>query len=257
MCRPIAAVIASCAIVLGLSVPAFANTATIEFDYAQNAYGGAGTALYYGWLNGSNTLTSFICDDATHDIGQYSTWKANTWSLSQVVTQNQGAFAGGSDSWEQTATGDAENNGNVAAMTISQSYSAVAYLADLLLTGQDKSYANQIQYAIWQIMDNPAGEGFIGPGSSKFGQTGETMNDTGWWAYEGYLNDTYTNSRIVFYSPDGNKISSGPYTGDIAQEFIGLTAAEPSTVLLLALVLVSGVVLSSTGARWRKKLSPR
>lgn len=69
------------------------------------------------------------------------------------------------------------------------------------------------------------------------------------WITTGLAHDSYANPHIVFYSPDGG----------IPQEFIGYTptAAEPSTVLLLALVLVTGVMLSSTGAQWRKRLSSR
>lgn len=247
MCRRYSLLMIAAFLSIGLAT-ARATTVTIVFQSAENSYGGAGTALYYGTLNG--TSTSFICDDATHDIGSGSTWNANVWTLSQVVIAGNGAFAG---SPYNTATGDAENNGNVAAMNVQQSYNAVAYLANLLLTGNDTSYANQIQYAIWEIMDDPQLHGFTGPGNNAFGP-GEAVTDTGYWAYQGYLNDTYRNSQIVFYSPDGNKISAGPYQGDIAQEFIGLTAAEPSSVLLLALVLFAGLVVSSTAAL-RKKLS--
>jgi len=245
---------------LGLATARANTTVTIEFNSAQHSYGGAGTALYYGTLNGVSA--SFICDDATHDIGVGSTWNANSWDLdyvvtaNDVVTQGNGAFAG---SPYETATGDAENvvAGGPSAMTIKQSYSAVAYLADLLLNSQDQIYANEIQYAIWEIMDDPQQEGFQAPGSSAF-MSGLQVTDTGYWAYQGYLNRTYTNSHIVFYSPDGNKITSGPFTGYTPQEFIGLTtAAEPSAVLLLALVLVAGVALSSTGTRWRKTPSLR
>jgi hypothetical protein len=227
---------------LGLLLPGlavvvcFAMTAaasdTIVFSNAENSYGGYGTALYYGTLNG--TSTSFICDDATHDIGQGSTWQANAWTLSQVTTQGNGAFAGGSAPYA-TASGDAPNvvGGGPSAMNVAESYSAVAYLADLLLTGQDSSYANQIQYAIWEIMDHPP----AGPGDNSF-ENGLAMSDTGYWAYQGYLNDTYTNPYIVFYSPDGNTITSGPYTGDTPQEFIGLTPTpEPASMILLGTFL--------------------
>lgn len=228
----------SSAVILGLSMAAFAQDPQISFTGGtESNYGGFGTGLYSGTLSG--TGTQFICDDATHDIQSGDVWNTNAWTLSQVVTAGNGAFAG---SPYETATGDLANGGS---FTVPQAYSAVAYLANLLFTHADDSYVSQIQYAIWQIMDTPGS----GPGDNKVTDSGLTMSDTAYWVNLGKANDTYTNSSIVFYSPDGNLITSGPDTGKIAQEFIGETP-EPISMLLMGTFLsLAGIGLS------RKKLS--
>jgi len=228
------------AVMLGLSMAAFAqdDPQIVYTGGYQSSYGGFGTGLYSGTLNG--TATEFVCDDATHDIGNGSAWYNNAWSLSQVITLGNGMFAGGSAPYA-TATGDSQNGGS---FTVPQAYSAVAYLANLLFTGADPSYINQIQYAIWQIMDNPGD----GPGCNLVGGCGLppqplTEGDTAYWVNLGKSNDTYTNGNIVFYSPDGNTIYSGPYTGDYPQEFIGETPEPLSMILMGTFLSLAGLAL--------------
>jgi len=217
------------AVMLGLSMTAFAQDPQIEFTGGtQSSYGGFGTGLYSGTLNGTNT--EFVCDDATHEIGNGSTWNANAWTLSQVVSAGNGAFAG---SPYATASGDSSNGGS---FTVAQAYSAAAYLANLLFTGADPSYINQIQYAIWQIMDAPGN----GPGNNNVNASGLTTSDTAYWVNLGKANDTYTNPYIVFYSPDGNLITSGPDTGQTAQEFIGETPEPLSMALMGTFLTLAG-----------------
>jgi len=222
-------------VMLGLSMTALAQDPQIKYTGStESSYGGFGTGLYSGTLNGSNT--QFICDDATHSIGNGDVWNANAWSISQAATAGNGAFAGFPYA---TASGDAANGGS---FTVAQAYSAVAYLANLLFTHADDSYVNQIQYAIWQIMDGPGN----GPGNNNVGASGLTVNDTAYWVNLGKANDLYTNASIYFYSPDGNLITAGPDVGKTAQEFIGETP-EPISMALM------GTFLSLAGFGLGKK----
>jgi len=225
------------AVMLGLSMTAFAQDPQIEYTGGyQSTYGGFGTGLYSGTVNG--TSTQFVCDDSTHSIANGDVWNTNVWTLAQVVTAGNGAFAGAP---YKTATGDSGNGGS---FTVAQAYSAVAYLANLLFTNADPSYLNQIQYAIWQIMDTPGS----GPGNNNVNASGLTMADTAYWVNVGKANDTYTNQYIVFYSPDGNLITSGPDTGATAQEFIGTTPEPISMALMGTFLTLAGFGLG------RKKL---
>jgi hypothetical protein len=226
------------AIMLGLSMAAFAQD-TIQYTGGyESVLDGYGAGLYSGTLNG--VATEFICDDADHEIGNGSTWKVNAWTLSQVAMQNHGAFAGLNNGlnkpWEQDATyGPAGTHGGY---TVPEVYSAVAYLANQLLSGtipaSDTPDVNGIAYAIWELMGNPGAIGITDPGDP--------------WIATGLNHDNYTNNLIVFYSPDGNTITKGPFTGDTPQEFIGEVATpEPLSMALM------GTFLSLAGLGFGKK----
>jgi hypothetical protein len=232
------------AIMLGLSMAAFA-TDTIKYTGGyESVLDGYGAGLYSGTLNG--VATEFVCDDADHEIGNGSTWKANAWTLSQVVVQNHGAFAGlhngKNKPWEQDATyGPAGTHGGY---TVPQVYSAVAYLANELLSGaipaSDSADVNGIAYAIWALMGHPGAIGITDPPKGNY------------WIAKGLANDTYTNSLIVFYSPDGNKIKSGPFKCDTPQEFIGEIRETPiPEPLSMALM---GTLLTLAGLGLGKKM---
>jgi len=223
------------AVMLGLSMTAFGQSdpQIVFTGGTESSFGSFGTGLYSGTLNG--VATQFICDDATHEISSGDMWNTNAWSISQAATANNGAFAGGSYA---TASGDAPNNGGVSKFTVPQAYSAVAYLANLLFTGADSAYVNEIQYAIWQIMDDPGN----GPGNNSLLGGSMTTIDTAYWVLQGKANDTYTNASIFFYSPDGSTITCAPsspgcgYVGDTPQEFIGETP-EPISMALMGTFL--------------------
>lgn len=207
--------ILSAAIVVGLSMTAVAQNTIVFTGGTESSYGGFGTGLYSGTLNG--TSTSFICDDSTHDIANGDTWMANAWSLSQVATPGNGAFAG-----PPYATATYAGMG----YTVQEVYNAVAYLANLIFTNASPD-VNGIQYAIWSLMDSPP----AGPAS------------TAGWITTGLANDNYTNPNIVFYSPDGNLITSGPDTGKTAQEFIGEVPEPISMVLMGTFLSLAGLLL--------------
>jgi hypothetical protein len=218
----------SFAVMLGLSMAAFAqNTqATIKFTGVLGTNNGQFyTGIYYGTLNGTPN-TQFICDDATHEISEGDTWIANVWTLSQVVQQNNGAFAGvnnGSDkSWEQIATYANGTTGHT--YTVAQVYDAVAWLAVQIFTQPTSPNVNDIQYAIWQLMDDPAGSS---PNSGAWITAALKATANG-----------YSNPYILFYSPDGNLITSGPDSPKgTAQEFMGYQTPEPLSMALMGTFL--------------------
>jgi hypothetical protein len=219
------------AVMLGLSMAAFAQDIITFTGPTSSAYGGYGTGLYGGTLNGNST--EFMCDDATHDISSGDTWAATPWSISQAAVQNQGAFAGlatGNATWEQDATYGPVTGSH----TNLQVYSAVAYLANLIFANPNGVDVNGIQYAIWALMDNPPASS--DPGTGAF------------WIAQGLANDTYTNSGITFYSPDGSVIETGdPHAGMTAQEFITDTTPTPepiSMALMGTFLTLAGLGLS-------------
>jgi len=244
---------------LGWSMAAVAQQITFTGVEGTN-YGGFYTGIYYGTLNGTPN-TEFICDDATHDINTGDVWNANAYTLAaganDVANTFNGQFTSNSMaptfhySTAATNTSPTYNLCPGGSCTLQDSYDAVAYLADLILTGVYKTdpTVSAIQYAIWSIMDGPP----PGPGTNT-AQPGLTTSDTGYWIYLALTTESgYTNSKIVFYSPDGNKILPGsPDQGLTSQEFIGYdtpTVPEPLSMALMGTFLtLAGLVLG------RKKL---
>lgn len=210
----------STAVVVGLSITAAAQE-TIKFTGGtESSFSGLGTGLYSGTLNG--TPTSFICDDALDTIHSGDVWNANLWTLSNVATAGNGAFAGSPYALATYANGAPGHT-----YTVQEVYNAVAYLANILFSHSNADI-NGIQYAIWGLTDSPAGT----PPASAAG-----------WITTALANDNYTNPSIVFYSPDGNLITAGPDIGKTPQEFIGQTPEPVSMVLMGTFLALAGLLL--------------
>jgi hypothetical protein len=121
------------AVMLGLSMAAFAQTDTIYFNgsYTGSASDGYGTGYYGGTLNG--TSTQFICDDFPDHIVSGESWTAtvtNLGNLSGVLFQNP--------------------NGQ----TTLAAYTEVAWLAGQMASASS-STQQDISWAIWTILDSP------------------------------------------------------------------------------------------------------
>ena len=140
---------------------------------------------------------------------------------------------------------------------LAQVYSAVAFLANKILSSAytDNTTVSAIQYAIWAIMDSPG----PGPGGNNtpcaYDPTNCNTSDTGYWMNLALTTESaYSNRSIVFYSPDGNTIISGPdynnctYQGNsgqpcTAQEFIGETPEPLSMALMGTFLSLAGLAL--------------
>jgi len=225
MKRSLTLLFLSLVVTLGLSMAAFASDQIVFTGGVESHYGATPVGLYAGTLNG--VATKFVCDDYDGHIGPGSTWMANPWSLTQAAIPGNGTYAG--PPYHNATYGP---GGSVGGYTTQQVYDAAGYLANLLFTNPSYSAATvaNIQYAIWGLMDNP----YQPPAGAAP------------WIATGLANDTYTNANLVVYSPDGNLITKGPFTGDTPQELIG-EIPEPISMALM------GTFLSLAGFGLGKK----
>ena len=211
----------SLAVVLGLSMAAFAQTngsqVSITFNSALGTnYGGFYTGIYNGTLNGA--ATSFVCDDSLNDITEGESWQATAWSLSNVGTK--GLFSGSPYTATYAAGGSAGYS-----YTPQQVYNAVAYLANQIFINPNGPNVNSLAYAIWGLLDDPLDHGSSGQPS-----------DTGTYIALGLANDNYQNADFYFYTPL-NTTSGGP------QEFMSETAEPLSMALMGTFLTLAGFVI--------------
>lgn len=205
MKRSILTLLVGVAIMLGLSMTAFANTATVTFIAPSGtSFGGVFTGVYSGALDGK--ATSFVCDDPNHILTSGQSWLANIFSLSTVGTAGNGMFSGPPSAYTATADG-------IAGYTPQEVYNSVGWLADQILKGST-SDVNGAQFAIWELTSGPD-LSWTGPGS------------TASWIALGLSHDNYENSSLWFATPT---VSSGPrplLAVAPAQEFIFETKPVP------------------------------
>jgi len=245
------------AVMLGLSMTALAqNDPQIVFTDVpgpeSSLTSGVGTGIYTGTVGG--TTTSFICDDDLNNITQNESWNALTFNLNSAVsatyvgTYGNGQYAIPTVGGTPLGTSLFHATGDSVGLSVAQSYTAVAYLANLLLT---KTYTssgavNAIQWAIWDIMDSPNTTANIGadPGGNCVGTynpaSGLPTNvncGTQWVDYAAANELSYYNPYIVFYTPTaGVTLNGTSYPTTYAQEFIGETP-EPISMALMGTFL--------------------
>jgi len=247
------------AITAALAVPALAQIdptivftnnpapTTSIYDSATHSY--VNTGIYTGTVNG--TTTSFICDDDLNSIRTGDTWNSYAFNLSNVATYGNGQYAVPSGK-KPSGTSLYTASGAGVSNNIQYDYDMAAYLADLLLTKAYTSAAaiDAIQWAIWDIMDNPVFNGISDPGgscTSTYTSTGPTSVSCGkgWVNFALAHEENYSNSSIVFYTPTEG-ITAGPDKSscDYAQEFIGLNTPEPISMALMGTFLsLAGFVI--------------
>jgi len=210
----------SLVVMFGLSMTALAQV-TIHFTGpTESSYGGVGTGLYAGTVNGNPA--TFFCDDYPDHITYGESWQANVSSLASL-----GAVR-------------FPNPGGVPTL---QAYSEVAWLAENLLTGMNKNGSgvtdpDTISFAIWSILypfSPPVGAG-PAPGTAN-----AIADAQSWWGGLSSACQTIAAScvdNVLIYTPV--QTQNGP------QEFVG-TVPEPLSMALM------GTFLSLAGVALRKK----
>jgi hypothetical protein len=218
----------SAAVMLGLSMAAFAQV-TIHFTGpTEGSCNGVGTGISGGTLNGSPA--TFFCDDYPHHINYGESWEANVSTLASLGSVQY------------------PNPGRVPTL---QAYSEVAWLAENLPSGGaiangGTTDPSTISWAIWSILYPypPSPPGPLGPGpvGSGPGGTGTAITDAQNWRNNHPLcqvNPTSCVDNIAIYTPV-DRSAGGP------QEFVGNTP-EPVSMLLV------GTFLSLAGGLLREK----
>ncbi|MGH9470220.1 MAG: hypothetical protein ACRD1N_07755 [Terriglobia bacterium] len=207
-----------------------ASQVTLTINNAgSNTMGGVYVGPYNFTLsaNGQNSSAGLICDDANDDVhppGEY--WNAATESYSNLPSSLDGALF---------------PKGNVNAPNV-VGYEEVGYLAEQMLANlSNTTEVGELQWAIWDIFD----AGTCGTGISNCDPFG-SLTSTQLNAVNSYLSGAASNyasgnySNLVIYTPVAG--SQVPRGDGLPQEYIG-TAAEPSTVVLLGLVLIGALGL--------------
>jgi len=134
------------AVMLGLSMTAFGQTAVNV--YFSNLSGGDGspTGVYQGTLNG--TADNFICADDTHTIGYGVQWPAEMETLSQLLNT--------SNPYNYTYIANASGlgyNPNLAS-SATEAWTMEAYLEYTLISGYpgiSNDLLSALNYAVWSI----------------------------------------------------------------------------------------------------------
>ncbi|MGP0076543.1 MAG: hypothetical protein ACLPWF_31900 [Bryobacteraceae bacterium] len=155
---------AACALLV-LTIGGSAETLDVTNSYNFPLSGGGGGAA--ATLNGVSV--EIFCDDFDNNISLGTDYSANVTTLGTSASLSDTRFGGVSGlGWTQFATlgsqDDAFFNAGGAGSTALARYAMVAYLVSLYnQTPADYPVDNQIQDAIWSIMD-PAGETVSDPG---------------------------------------------------------------------------------------------
>ena len=234
MKRAFSLLFVSLAVMLGLSMTAFAQT-TITFGSASGTnYGGVYTGVYNGTLTTTTTAGStttpelFICDDAKDEISNGQWWSANVFPLSDVGTAGNGFFSGSPSPYTATADGIITSP----PYTPQQIYNSVAWLADQIFRDPTGPNVNAQQYAIWDLMAGPSLP-WTGP------------SNTGSWITWGLNHDTYSSPKLFFATP----LTTG------AQEFVWDPTPPTVTPEPLSMVLMGTFLSLAAVLMGRKKLA--
>lgn len=214
---------------LMLCQPAAFADVSMVFDgvYDTSAQmGGVYDSPYVLTINGTKTLA--ICDDFLNDVA--SSWSAVQNPLAPLNGQQEFTSAGITDPFSADTAADKLKESDA---TVQDMYNAASWLAvDLfnivssdpsLTQGNDLTNVGLYSYAIWQIFDPTAYQGWGG---------GYTLNNQ---AIAGFINgalsqDSAPPPGITIYTPDPHSAS---------QEFITLTVPEATAPSLLAFDLLA------------------
>ena len=207
--------------------------------------GGVYTSPYQIEINGVNTL--LICDDFTTDISFGYPWNANKYTLSDVTNSGPQKFINATNTVTYPTGTGTDHDGTPKNYTIRQQYDAVAWLAEQLLTDSsirsDPNTAGYYSYAIWQIFDSKAWQGYGGNNL-----TAPQQDQVTYYMWEAFQQNSLGHV-IYIYTPN---------PADASQEFIGIgaslnrrqqfetaTVPEGSTVAFLAFdfLALPGIIL--------------
>ena len=209
-----------------------------------NIMGGVYTSPYELGVGGNppsvqGTPMNLVCDDFTTEISTGEIWSANVYSIMDVTGTGPQKFQHTPNPVTIPGVGTSD-------YTIQQQYNAVAWLAEQLLDGSlgdtSTSYQAAIDsFAIWQIFDSTAVDGYGGNVLSSSEQT-DVANEM-LLAFS----QTQLNYNVYIYTPN---------PADSAQEFLGISqnpltqpfifpTPEGSTLTLLAFnsLALLGIVL--------------
>lgn len=265
----IATLVASSVVLMGFTLPAFAN-AVIEFTGVANdgVYDGFYAGVYQGTVNGNSA--TFVCDDFLSEIYKNDQWTANVSSNNPVTTGSNGVRYLGTGSTKYYISNPNLSVGVLGySLSQQQEYNMISWLVEQIFSDPTNHYRNwgSEAGAIWSIADGGWGTMYGNScgtfNCSYLGTNGDTSGITA----QGYVtlalghrNDTNLPGYNIYtptpgLSPCTEQNQPGYCNG---QEFFGPKAAEPSTVVLLTMVLLAGVALSSsTSGRWRRPIANR
>ena len=218
----------STAILLGLSMTAFAGSLLTFTGVKGTNDGGVYTGIYYGTLNGG-PQQNFMCDDYYDHITFGESWKVNTYNinnLSSVTFGTSGTVSSG--------------------MSQLQAYAEALNIAKGLLNspGTGDPQASVDSFMIWKLLNNSVPV----PGDISSAVSSGLAAAGGWWTStcDTSLSSCLAGlSNIAIYVP-----VAGSQTGNDGrpQEFLGLTPTpEPVSMILM------GTFLSLAGGLMGKK----
>jgi hypothetical protein len=234
------------------SVPLVVGTYNFQLD------GGGGGAQ--ATLNG--LPVEIFCDDFANEIYVPSANSANVTTLGSSVNLDETRF-GGVSSWTtiDLAGNSTDQNflNGAGGSAASARYAMVAYLVSLYsLAGENSESNNQIQEAIWTLMDPAAygaGTPLIDP--SGFGQpTADLAAAANWYLGGGATNSFLSEFEVVSDAnmTPGNSANGGVGVGGFQEQIVmdPVAAPEPrgSIWMLIGLLGVGGFLLQR--ARRRK-----
>jgi hypothetical protein len=231
MKRKLSLLLLSLAVVLAFSMAASASDVTITYNHTQSSYNDEGTGIYYGTLNtGSGAVaTNFTCDDYPDHIVSGESWTATVENLSNL-------------------SGVLYSNPN--GQSTAAAYFEVAWLAENLFSGANTDGSgvtnpNVLSWAIWTILDSPAGPAPSGTAAAVTDAENWYNNCLAHWSTA-----ACTLENINIYTPVAG--SESPAIG-YPQEFLAegngpiTVTPEPLSMALM------GTFLTLAGLRLGKK----
>jgi hypothetical protein len=219
------------AVMLGLSMAAIAQVSISYDGTAASSFGGVGTGLYGGTLNGGADMKQFICDDYPHRIFAGESWEATTENLLNL-------------------TGVLYINPN--GQTTLQAYAEVDWLAENIFSGTNTDGSgitdlSTLSWAIWTILDAPP--------SGPSGTAGAVTDAKNWWASLStscQSNPANCVTDYNIYTPISG--TQNPSWRGYPQEFLGAPPSSTTTPEPLSMALMGTFLTLAGFALGKKKL---
>lgn len=205
-----------------MALPSFgASSAVVSMSLtgvgAGHVMAGVYTSPYAGTAN--NSPTAIICDAFADDTFLNETWQATVSTVADL----------GATKW--------------GGKSAQQSYDAAAGLALKLMSTSDATQMGVLSFAIWDIFDNSDVQSWLAA------QNASSIYAMAHNLAESALSQTYTAgqfSNVSVYTlvrGTAQGCPGGPCPANSPQEFLSVTAPEPSAAALLGIYLSSLVAL--------------